>query len=87
VCTAEWGFTGDWYIGVVTTSVSVSLGERLVKMLCNDMQEHKRLESGVGLPTSLPFYEQRACSRRGPAQRSRSPISRPSTTMRGRAVA
>ena len=54
------GFTGDWYIGVIDGSVSVSLGQRLVDMLCQEKEEAKRLGCGVGLPTSEKFYTDKA---------------------------
>jgi KaiC/GvpD/RAD55 family RecA-like ATPase len=54
------GATGDWYIGVVGGSVSASLGWKLVEILCAKKEEHKRLERGVGLPTTRLFYEDKA---------------------------
>jgi hypothetical protein len=50
------GFTGDWYIGVIYGSVSISLGLDLVEMLCDPKEELKRLGQGVGLPTLEKFY-------------------------------
>jgi hypothetical protein len=51
------GFTGDWYIGVVDGSVSISLGHKVLTMLCKNKEEYKRLTRGVGLPTARDFYE------------------------------
>jgi hypothetical protein len=50
------GFTGDWYIGVVNGSVSLSLGQALVETLCRKKEAYKRFVRGVGLPTEKEFY-------------------------------
>jgi hypothetical protein len=52
-----WGFTGDWYIGVVDGSASIALGQELVEMLCSKKEEYQRLDQGVGLPTLEVFYD------------------------------
>lgn len=51
-----WGFTGDWYIGVVDGSASIALGQELAGVLCSKKEEYQRLDQGVGLPTLLDFY-------------------------------
>jgi hypothetical protein len=53
------GVTGDWYIGVLNGSVSVSLGQQLMEILCRRREEYKRLNQGVGLPTTADFYSQK----------------------------
>lgn len=67
------GFTGDWYIGVLSGSVSVSLGQDLVHMLCHKKEEYKRLDRGVGLPPTQRFYKPNGKFRIWPG--SRDPLS------------
>jgi hypothetical protein len=52
------GFTGDWFIGVVKGSVSLALGRQIIRMLCSQEEDYKRLVHGVGLPVSESFYKQ-----------------------------
>ena len=52
------GFTGDWFIGVVKGSVSLALGQQIIKMLCGREEDYKRFVHGVGLPVSESFYKQ-----------------------------
>jgi KaiC/GvpD/RAD55 family RecA-like ATPase len=54
-----WGFTGDWYLGIMKGSVSNGLGIKVLKSLCNEREEYKRFVKGVGLPTMKVFYEER----------------------------
>jgi hypothetical protein len=49
------GFKGDWFLGVVEGSVSLSLGEEVVKRLCSKDEEQKRFVRGVGLPVSRRY--------------------------------
>ncbi len=50
------GFRGDWYVGVAKGSVSVGLGEQLIKTLNTKKEEYKRLHEGIGLPTREDIY-------------------------------
>ena len=47
------GFQGDWYIGVLKGSASLSLGQKAVDLICHQREEFLRYYSGVGLPSSL----------------------------------
>jgi hypothetical protein len=51
------GFTGDWFIGVVKGSVSLALGQQIIRMLCSQEEDYKRFTHGVGLPVSKSFYK------------------------------
>jgi hypothetical protein len=51
------GFKGDWFLGVVDGSVSLSLGEDVLRTLCADNEEHKRFVRGVGLPVGRRYCE------------------------------
>lgn len=53
------GFKGDWFLGVVNGSVSVSLGEDVLRTLCHRDEDHKRFLRGVGLPVGQRYCEQR----------------------------
>jgi hypothetical protein len=50
------GFTGDWFVGIHTGSVSVGLGREVLDILCRRSEQHKRFIAGVGLPTRAEFY-------------------------------
>jgi hypothetical protein len=44
------GICGDWYLGLVQGSVSVKLGENIIKMLVGWDEDGRRFTEGVGLP-------------------------------------
>ena len=50
------GFTGDWFIGVRKGSISLALGQQIIKILCDLPEDNKRYIQGVGLPVSASFY-------------------------------
>ena len=50
------GFRGDWFLGIVSGSVSVNFGLEVIDSICNKTEEFDRYERGVGLPTRLEFY-------------------------------
>lgn len=50
------GFTGDWFVGISQGSVSTSMGETILKVICSKTEEYKRFSMGVGLPVSLRLY-------------------------------
>jgi hypothetical protein len=51
------GFRGDWFAGVVKGSVSPALGQRIIRILCGQAEDHKRYVRGVGLPARSLFYK------------------------------
>jgi KaiC/GvpD/RAD55 family RecA-like ATPase len=51
------GVRGDWYLGVLRGSVSVTLGRRIIKMLCGRDEDNRRFVEGVGLPTHQGYDE------------------------------
>lgn len=50
------GFRGDWFLGIVSGSVSINLGLKVMDILCSETEEYKRFLRGVGLPTRKSFY-------------------------------
>lgn len=52
------GFTGDWFIGVVRGSVSEELGRSIIELLCSEEEDSKRYTRGVGLPVTDRFYRE-----------------------------
>jgi hypothetical protein len=50
------GFRGDWFLGIVKGSVSVTLGRKVIEILCSEREEYKRFIRGVGLPVTYRYY-------------------------------
>jgi KaiC/GvpD/RAD55 family RecA-like ATPase len=50
------GFTGDWRIALLKGSVSINLGNEVLKFLCSENEDYKRFVRGIGLPTKERFY-------------------------------
>lgn len=53
------GFRGDWFIGIVKGSVSLTLGRKIIEILCSRDEEYKRFARGVGLPVREEFYDEK----------------------------
>jgi hypothetical protein len=49
------GFTGTWFLGILKGSVSVELGQEIIKILSTPEEQYKRLLRGVGLPLLEEF--------------------------------
>jgi len=56
------GFRGDWHLGILRGSVSANLGYNVLQILCNEKEDYNRFIRGVGLPTSIRFFEQKLSS-------------------------
>jgi hypothetical protein len=54
------GFTGDWTLGILKGSVSESLGNIVLNMLCDEKEDFKRFIQGIGLPTSDKFFNEKS---------------------------
>ena len=50
------GFTGDWFLGILQSSVSVTLAEQVIGIMTKQEHEFFRLHDGVGLPFRDEFY-------------------------------
>lgn len=50
------GFRGDWYAGILKGSVSAFLGSKIIEMVCDEKEDYKRFEVGVGLPVQKKYY-------------------------------
>jgi len=51
------GFKGDWFIGIEKGSVSIALGEIIVRKLTDPAEDYRRFAAGVGLPASNKFED------------------------------
>lgn len=50
------GFRGDWFAGIIRGSVNPAFGQRIIKIMCGQEEDHKRYVRGVGLPARSSFY-------------------------------
>ncbi len=50
------GVTGDWFLGIIKGSVSIQLGQNVINMLCDETEDFKRYNRGIGLPMRQTFY-------------------------------
>jgi KaiC/GvpD/RAD55 family RecA-like ATPase len=50
------GFKGDWSLAILKGSVSETLGDAVIKMLCDRKEDFKRYLQGIGLPTENSVF-------------------------------
>lgn len=50
------GFSGNWYLGMVKGSVSETLGQSVIEILCSKKEEYKRYIHSVGLPFDEDYF-------------------------------
>ncbi|MGL6226707.1 MAG: hypothetical protein ACRC10_08790 [Thermoguttaceae bacterium] len=53
----QYGFRGDWSLGVLKGSASLQLGKEAIDLICGDNEQNLRYFAGVGLPCHLSLKD------------------------------